>query len=84
MIPSAVEFSMMVSVACCGFPIYVRVVLCASSYFSFYNNAPHYASSTDDITLQMMVDMTIIDPFFQLLFFFPSHVKETSCFAPCL
>ena len=70
MIPSAVELSLIISVACCGWTISVRVVLSASIYLELQNNASHSASAADDIILLMMVNMTIISPFGQLLSLF--------------
>ena len=67
MMPSDVDLSVMISVACCVWPISPRVVLSASISLESYNNAPHSASADDDIMLHMMVDMTIIDPFGWLL-----------------
>ena len=84
MIPYAVEFSMMISVVCYGWPISFRVIQNASSSLELYNNTPHSTSTTDDITLVMMVDMTIIDPFGQILSLFAPTMKKNSCSAPCL
>ena len=50
MIPSVIELYVMISVACCGWPIYFRVVLSASNYLALYNNSPHSASADDVIT----------------------------------
>ena len=67
MMLSAVELSVMVSVACCMCPISLSVFLIALSYLALYNNAPHYASAADEITLRMLVEMTIIALFGRLL-----------------
>ena len=82
MMPYSVELSVMISVACCGCPIYPRVVLIASSSLALYNNAPQSASATDDITLRMMVEMTIIDPFGWVLSSFvpPMYKNLLLCF----
>ena len=67
MMQSSVELYVIISVACFGFPISLRFVLIVSIYLTLYNNTPHSASAADDITLCMMVKMTIIDPFGRLL-----------------
>ena len=67
MMTSAVKLSVIISVFFCGWPISLRVVLSASIYLALQKNAPHSASSADDIKLRMMVSMTIIAPFGRLL-----------------
>ena len=66
MISYTVEFSVIISVADCGWPSSFVVALSASNYLALYNNAPHSASASDNITLEMIVDMTIIAPFGRL------------------
>ena len=82
MIPSVIESYVMISVACCGWPIYFRVVLSASNYLALYNNSPHSASADDVITLLMMVDMTIIAPFGRLISSPPPLCRKISCSSP--
>ena len=67
MITSAVELSVIIMVACCGWSISFRVVLSASSSLTLYYNASHSASAENGMTLQMMVDMTTIDQFGRLI-----------------
>ena len=67
MMPSAVEISVMIPVACCGCPISLMFVLIASSSLAFYNNSPHSASAANIIMLRIMVEMTIMALFGWLL-----------------
>ena len=65
--PSSVEFSVVISVAFYGWPVSLRVALSASSSLELYNNDPHSVSAADDINFRVMVDMTTIAPFGQLI-----------------
>ena len=82
MMPSAVELSVMISVAYCGCPISFRVVLSALSSLEFQNNSPHSASAANEFALRTMVNMTIIAPFSWLLssFVLPIQKNFLLCF----
>ena len=67
MIPYAIELFVIISVIGFGCPIRFIVVPIAYSYLVLYNNDPYSASTANNITLRLIVDVTIIAPVGRLI-----------------